>query len=213
MKRPALFAVGALVLFTVWVWPLPALGLPPFAGHMTMHMAVVAIAAPLLALGLAGGRFDPAPRAPRLFSAIPLSMLELVAVWSWHSPALHHAARHEPLGFALEQATFLLTGFMLWAAALGGSAAQRRSRAIGGVTGLLLTSMHMTLLGALIALTPRVLYGHAHHHGSLSPLVDQQVGGTIMLLVGGVAYLTGGLGLCADAFLRGRAARPQEERA
>ena len=65
--------------------------------------------------------------------------------------------------------------------------------------GLLLTSVHMTLLGVLLALTPRVLYeGHAHAT-ALTPLRDQQLGGAIMLVVGGVAYMVGGLGLAADA--------------
>lgn len=210
MTRPWLFAGGCAVLFSVWVWPLPHLGAPPFSAHMAMHMAVVALASPLLALGVAGGRLDPAMRMPSLFVAIPASMLELVAVWAWHAPALHHAARHEPLAFAAEQGTFLVAGFLLWAAALGGTRDQRRARAAGGVTGLLLTSMHMTLLGALIALTPRVLYAHPHHHGPLSPLVDQQLGGAIMLIFGALAYLAGGLGLTADALLS-RASR--EERA
>lgn len=204
MTRPTLFAAGALVLFCVWVWPLPHIATPPFSSHMAMHMAVVAVAAPLLALGVAGGRFDPAARAPAICHAIPASMVELVAVWAWHAPALHHAARHEPLAYALEQGTFLASGILLWTAALGGSSAQRRARAPAGITGLLLTSMHMTLLGALIALTPRVLYEHPHHHAGLSPILDQQLGGAIMLLVGGAAYLAGGLGLTADALLQRR---------
>jgi putative membrane protein len=205
-RRSRFLFAAVLVLFSVWVWPLPYLGAPPFSAHMTMHMAVVAVASPLLALGLRGGRFDLAARAPRLFAAIPASLVELCAVWAWHAPLLHHAARHQRPAFVLEQGTFLFAGFLLWAAALGGSAEQRRTRAVAGVMGLLLTSMHMTLLGALIALTPRVLYTHEHsqHHATLAPLLDQQLGGAIMLLVGGVAYLAGGLGLSADAFLRDR---------
>jgi putative membrane protein len=211
-----LLACGIAVLFSVWVWPLPHLGLPPFSSHMTMHMGVVAVASPLLALGVAGGRLDPATRFPALVTAVPASLLELVAVWAWHAPGLHHAARTEPLAFGLEQGCFLGSGFLLWAAAVGGPRPQRRARAISGLAGLLLTSMHMTLLGALIALTPRVLYAHGHTHGhahatsALTPLLDQQVGGAIMLLVGGAAYLFGGLGLVADLLLH---RRPKGERA
>lgn len=204
MRRPALAILGLLVLLTVWVWPLPQLGAPPFSAHMAMHMAVVTLAAPLFALSLAGGRLDPVRRAPVLFAAIPASMLELIAVWSWHAPALHHAARTETWAFALEQGTFLLTGFVLWAAALCGGPEQRRSRAIGGVIGLLLTAMHMTLLGALLTLTSRTLYGHHHPGGLLSAEADQQLGGAIMILFGGAAYLAGGLALSRD-LLRARA--------
>lgn len=165
---------------------------------MVGHMVVVAIASPLFALGFAGSRADPAVRAPRIFVAIPASMVELVLVWAWHAPALHQAARHRPAVFALEQGTFLLAGFFLWASALGGGDDLRRARATGSVTALLLTAMHMTLLGALLALTPRVLYEHASPSMSLPPLLDQQLGGVIMLLGGGVAYLTGGLLLTAS---------------
>lgn len=207
--RPGYVIGGVVVLVAVWLWPLPHLGVPPFSAHMTMHMSVVAIAAPLLAMGLAGGRFDPVLRIPALFAAVPASMLELVLVWGWHAPALHHAARTQSWAFVLEQGSFLIAGIFLWVSALGGTAQVRRLRATGGVTGLLLTAMHMTLLGALLALTPRELYQHHHaaqggHEPWLSPLHDQQLGGAIMLLVGGIAYLTGGLGLAADALRQRR---------
>lgn len=203
LTRPAYVVAGAVCLLLVWVWPLPHLGIGAFSRHMIGHMVVVAIAAPLLAWGMAGGAWDPARRLPLVFAAIPAAMLEFVAVWAWHTPALHHAARHAPLAAFGEQGTFLMAGFWLWASAIGGSARQRRRRAVAGITGLLLTSMHMTLLGALIALTPRVLYAHAGPgHAHWSPQVDQQLGGAIMLLLGGVAYLAGGLGLTADALLQ-----------
>jgi putative membrane protein len=202
LKSHIFLASGGLLLLSVWVWPLPALRLPAFSAHMTAHMVVVAVAAPLLALGVAGGRFDPVVRAPRLCSPIGASIVELFAVWLWHTPALHHAARSSPAPWLLEQTSFLFAGFLLWASALGGTPEQRRQRSLAGILGLLLTSMHMTLLGALIALTPRVLYAHSHGTGALSALADQQLGGAIMLLVGGAAYLFGALGLGADALLR-----------
>lgn len=203
MSRPWLFALGVAALVLSWAWPLPSLGVPPFSLHMTQHMVVVAVAAPLVALGVAGGRLDPAVWSPRLFSPIPASMLEMVVVWAWHAPALHHLARHSPAGLVAEQASFLAAGVALWVAVLGGGVAVRRARALAGVTGLLLTFMHMTLLGALVALTPRDLYGHhGHHH--LSPLVDQQIGGAVMLGISGVAYLAGALALVSDAWLRRR---------
>ena len=66
--------------------------------------------------------------------------------------------------------------------------------------------MHMTLLGALLALTPRPLYAHSTE----AALEHQHLGGVIMLLVGGIVYLAGGLwltaGLLRDFTLkRGRA--------
>jgi putative membrane protein len=60
-----------------------------------------------------------------------------------------------------------------------------------------MTSMHMTLLGALLALGSRPLYVHHGGLAMLSPLEDQHVGGAIMLVAGGASYLLGGLYLTA----------------
>lgn len=208
IPRPGCFAAGIGTVLVAW-GVLPWLPSPPFATHMTMHMLVVAVAAPLLAFGVAGGAVDPVHRlAPRgdlgrdvgaRCSPVVASMVELVLVWAWHAPALHHAARHHLGARAVEQGTFLAAGLYLWVAAFGGSPAERRARAPAGIAGLLLTSMHMTLLGALLALTTRTLFGgHGAHAGSLSPLHDQHVGGAIMLLMGGLAYLAGALVLMAE---------------
>jgi putative membrane protein len=192
-------ALGLLVLTAAWLSPLAETA-APFSLHMTRHMGVVAVAAPLLALSLAGSRFDPVPRLPGLLAPVPACVVEFVIVWAWHAPGLHDAARHTLLGMVLEQSSFLFSGLLVWIAAFGGSGAQRQQRGGAGVLSMLLTSMHMTLLGALLALAPRPLYAHAHHGSAerfLTPLGDQHLGGAIMLLVGGVSYAFGGLGLTA----------------
>jgi putative membrane protein len=189
---------GAAVLATAWLGPLPALASHSFAAHMTIHIAVVAVAAPFLAMAIAGTGADPARAMPSVMSPIPLSMFELVVVWAWHVPAMHEAAR-DPEMFALEQGSFLATGVLLWIAAIGGDAEQRRVRAGAGVAALLFTSMHMTLLGALFALARRPLFAHTTSDGISSSVTDQELGGVIMLLVGGASYLLGGLALIALA--------------
>lgn len=199
MMRTALLLSGVAMLAVAWLGPLPDLARQSFAAHMTMHMMVVAVAAPLVALGLAGTAADPVRVMPRLFAPIPASMIELVIVWSWHAPALHHAARHATHMLLLEQASFLTAGLLLWLAVLGGNREDQRVRGGAGVVALLFTSMHMTLLGALFALANRPLFAHAPTGpAGLPPLVDQQLGGTIMLLVGGASYLAGGLWLTAS---------------
>lgn len=196
MTRAWLAGSGLGVLATAWLLPLPdGLG-QTFSVHMARHMAVVALAPPLLAAALSGTRFDPALRWPSVFVPIPASIVELIVVWGWHAPAPHVAARTSGLAFAAEQGSFLLAGLFLWMAVLGGRSADRPARAGAGVAGLLFTSMHMTLLGALFALAERAVYPHAAHGwGLLTPAQDQHLGGAIMLLVGGASYLFGGLWL------------------
>lgn len=202
MTRSVWLTIGVLALGTLWLGPLPALAATRFSAHMALHMGVVAVAAPLIALGLAGGRFDPSSRMPALFGVIAASVFELLVVWGWHAPALHHAARHRHDALALEQATFLLAGLWLWLAAFGGAHTGRIDRAWAGVAGLLFTSIHMTLLGAVFAMAPRALYGRADMMSPVA-LADQHLGGGIMLLVGGASYLAGGLWLAATGLRSG----------
>ena len=213
MTRPIIFIIAVLTLAALWLTPWASLGMAPFSAHMVVHMGIVAVAAPLLALGVAGSAVDPVARLPALFPPIPVSLVEFIVVWAWHTPALHHAARHLGLAFFAEQGMFLLAGLWLWLAVFGGTGDERRGRAGSGVIALLLTSMHMTLLGALLALAPRPLFTHgtadatyAHDAqdavNTIAALADQHLGGAIMLLVGGVAYLAGGLWLMAGLLRR-----------
>ena len=207
--RTGSLVAGVAVLAVAWLGPLPSLARHSFAAHMTMHIAVVAVAAPLLALAMAGARGDRARAIPYV-APILASMIEFVVVWAWHVPALHHEARHHTGAFVLEQATFFLTGVLLWTAAIGGAGEQRRLRAGSGIAALLFTSMHMTLLGALFALANRPLFQHTSSADGPTAIADQQLGGVIMLLVGGASYLLGGLGLTAVALRsRGTAVEPQ----
>jgi putative membrane protein len=200
--RRVILAVGLAVLAMAWSGPLPNLAERSFAAHMTMHMAIVAIAAPLVALALSGTSVDPTRAVPALFAPIRASVIEFAVVWVWHAPAFHHAARHHGWALVLEQASFLAAGLLLWIAVCGGDRAQRPFRSGAGIVALVFTSMHMTLLGALFALANRPLF--VHGPGGLwgmSPLQDQHLGGAIMLLIGGASYLGGGLWATAG-FLR-----------
>lgn len=185
-----LLFLGGLTLVVAWGAMLAAGEHLSFSAHMMAHMSIVAVAAPLIAFGLAGGSLNPVPRAPRRYSPLIASLVELAVVWAWHMPLLHQTARQHLPALLAEQASFLASGLYLWISVAGGG---EHSRGVG-VVGLLLTAMHMTLLGALLALAPRPLYEHAH--GSPSDiLADQQTGGVIMLLTGGISYLSGGLWL------------------
>jgi putative membrane protein len=209
--RVAAAAIALTALALVWLTPLTSSLPGPFTAHMATHMTVVAFAAPLLAFALAGGALDPLRRLPIPLLAVPASLVELVVVWGWHAPALHHLARQSSAGFAAEQGSFLVSSLLVWlcvlapqrnaAARASGSATgshyERGSARGAGVVALLLTSMHMTLLGALLALAPRPLY---HEHAA-SALADQHLGGALMLSIGGAVYLAGGL-LLAAALLK-----------
>lgn len=196
--RPIPLSLGVVVLAVAWIGPLPELARHSFAAHMAMHMAVVAVAAPLLALAVSNTPVDPTRMAPALFLPLPASFIELAVIWAWHTPAWHEAARQQAWAFLLEQISFAAAGLLLWIAVCGGDRHQRFARRGAGIVALLFTSMHMTLLGALFALANRPLFPHAGHVPAAMPsLADQHLGGAIMLLVGGASYLAGALWLAA----------------
>lgn len=203
MNPGLLLVMGLAVLGSAWLGPLPRLAGSTFAAHMAMHVSVVAVAAPLLALGLAGSRFDPARRWPQVFAPLPASVLELIVIWSWHAPALHHLSRHDGRVMALEQGLFLCSSLLVWLSAFGGPQGTRDERGIAGIGGLLMTSMHMTLLGALLTLSLRPLYPHGDVNAlGWSALDDQHLGGLLMLLGAGSSYLIGALWLLAGVLRR-----------
>jgi putative membrane protein len=191
--KPAALLAGLAILAAAWSLAAAHAGI---TGHMAAHMAAVAVAAPLIAIGIAGTRLDPAVRRPRIVAPLPMSVIELLVVWGWHVPAMRGFAASSIAGLVLEQVMFLASGLLLWSACLGTREPDNGARRAAGILALLLTTMHMTLLGVLVALAPRILYGT---RGSglfgLAPLQDQQVAGVVMLLVGGGSYLLGGLAL------------------
>ena len=191
--RATAFGLAAASLAIAWSGAAAPLAPGPFSAHMIAHVAVMALAAPLLAIAAAGTRADPTRRWPLLAAPIAAMLAELVVVWGWHLPLLHHAARASAWAWVAEQASFLAVGLALWLAVLGGGAEDRRPQLASGVIALLLTSMHMTLLGVLITLAPRALYDH--YGAATAALTDQQVAGMVMLFGGATSYLAGGLWL------------------
>ncbi|MDQ1900242.1 cytochrome c oxidase assembly protein [Paracoccus sp. WLY502] len=180
---------GILLLSAIWLLPLP--DGPRFPLHMIRHMVLVALAAPLLVLGF--------PALGRWLAIPPLmaAALEFALVWAWHLPVAHGLAYRLPAGFAAEQASFLLAGLCVWGSCLRGAMEDDPGLALAGAGGLLLTSMHMTLLGALLTLAPRDLY--ADFCGTVPALDAQAVGGMLMLAIGTPVYLAAGVALAARA--------------
>ena len=184
MRRAAAF-LAVLALALAWVAPLGRWLGASFPAHMLGHMTLVAVAAPLMVL--AWPDIFRRLRVPVLAGAV----LEFLIVWGWHLPALHGAARAVGAWFFFEQALFLVGGIAVWAGAL------RAAEPLAGAGSVLLTSMHMTLLGALLVLSSQDLY--AAFCGTPPDVFGQRLGGLLMLGIGTPVYLIGGLWLTATA--------------
>ncbi|WP_166254439.1 cytochrome c oxidase assembly protein [Marinobacter salicampi] len=183
---------GLLVLAVLWLSPLHSIAGRVFSAHMALHLGVVVVAAPLLGIGLKRWRSAVAGNQPRLIWAVIASVFEMLVVWGWHAPPLQQAASTTTTAFVAQQFSFLLAGVWLWWVSFSGT-----TRAAAGVGSLamLLTFMHMTMLGVLIALAPELLYASEVYAGDRFPeqLRDQRIGGVLMAIAGAVPYLIGGL--------------------
>lgn len=189
--KPVFLFPALVLLALVWLFPVDSF-MPVFAAHMVRHMVLVALAAPLIVVGL------PNVAARAAVPPLAAALFDFVVIWGWHLPAAHALGRLQGFGFAAEQASFLVVGLMVWASCL------RRDQPLAGAGGLLLTSMHMTLLGALLVLAPRDIY--AEICGTVPDLSGQQVGGMLMLAIGTPVYLIAGLWLTGQALRERRPA-------
>lgn len=195
MRRPALIC-GLVLLCLIWAGPLLSTWRESFAAHMLAHMGVVALAAPFIAIGFSAERKD--WRIP-IWLPLVASVVELAVVWGWHTPVMRSFAQMSVFATAAEQVMFLGAGLLLWTVCLVSPGGDGRLAAAGAF-GLLFTSIHMTLLGALLALSPRPLFGSGEvtcFGVVLDAGQDQALGGVLMLLIGAVVYVAGGLYLLA----------------
>lgn len=214
------FAAGWCTLALALLSPLDALGARSFSAHMVQHELMMVVAAPLLCIArpLAAWTWALPPAARRqagaftkraawaalwsVLTAPPAAWaLHALALWGWHVPAAFDAALQREALHVLQHASFLASALLFWWAVL---APARRVQASGSALLLLFTTMlHTGALGALLALSPRLWYstyeGGAMPFG-LDALADQQLGGLIMWLPAGLAYLLAALLLAARWF-------------
>ncbi|RHW16449.1 cytochrome c oxidase assembly protein [Sphingomonas gilva] len=190
------FAAAIALLAILFISPFCALTSALFAARVVHHVALTAVAAPLIVLAFASERIRPAG------GLATWTALHALVFWLWHAPPIYAWALSGDAAYWLMQATLLGSAFGFWAAL-------RRSPALAGVGALLATMVQMGLLGALITFSGGPLYA-PHLVGpqlwGFSPLEDQQLAGLIMWAPAAGLYLAAALVLLGR-WLR-REARP-----
>lgn len=187
--------VAAMAMFALlFVSPFCALTSALFSARAVHHLALTAVAAPLLAAAL------PVRRVP---GGLALwTGAHAATFWLWHAPPAYGAALSNHAAYWLMQASLLLTAVALWRAV-------RAAPLTSGIAALLATMVQMGLLGALLTFAASPLYA-PHFLGplawGLAPLEDQQLAGLIMWAPGAGLYLAAALTLLARWFARERAA-------
>lgn len=213
-KTPGLcFVLGWIVLFIALASPIHPWGNMLFSAHMTQHELLMLGAAPLLVLSRPGLVFlsaFPTKLAGKLVSWSKRSglaatyhtlngrvvswMLHTVVLWAWHLPDLFQASLRSSWVHALQHSSFLAAAFIFWNAAIRG--ADRAAGYGAAVLYLFTTALQTGLLGALITLSRTPWYpeySSTAMRWGLTTLEDQQLGGLIMWIPGGMVYVIAGL--------------------
>jgi len=103
----------------------------------------------------------------------------------------------------LQHACFFASALAFWWAVFGGAARAPRPVSLAC---LFTTMLHTSALGAVLTFAPTAWYMHgAAHVLGLSSLEDQQLGGLVMWIPGGVAYVVGALAVARTWLARPRA--------
>ena len=180
-------ACGWLVAALALVSPLCALSVSLFSARITQHMILLLVSAPLIALGWQRQRHSittwPLWTAATAFT---------VALWCWHMPTPYAATFTSTAVYWAMHVTLFGSGILLWSELIHHPP---RSTAIALAVGLL-TSVQMGLLGAVLALARRLLFSPhlmTTQIWGLTPLQDQQLGGTVMWVPGILLFLWVGI--------------------
>jgi putative membrane protein len=213
------FAVGLLAVFVALVSPLDRLSLALFSAHMTQHVLLVLVAAPLLVLGQPATAFlwvlplntrrgvgrwwRQAAGARRVWFILSAPVVAWVlhasATWVWHLPGLYEAALTSRLLHIVEHIAFLGTAALFWWAIAHAGA---RGQMGHGAAILYVFTMMMQggLLGALMTFSGRpwyAAYASTVEVWGLTPTEDQQLAGLIMWIPASLTYLVAALILMA----------------
>ena len=197
--RRAAFVAGWATAAAALISPLCALSVSLFSARVGQHMILSLVAAPLVMLGRPGlslARLWPQV-AHQLSSNRPLTAARgaagsatafVLALWIWHAPGPYDATFANPAVYWLMHLSVFGAALRVWNVLLDGSP----HRAVAALTVGAVSTLQMTFLGAIITLTPRLLYApHAltPYAWGLTQAGDQQLGGLIMWVPGCSIFL------------------------
>ncbi len=211
--RRWLFFAGLAAILVALISPIDAYEGQLFSVHMVQHMLLEMVAAPLivmaapitLALRVAsprGRRWILVMLHSRLvrWIAFPLTTWLLFAAvnWGWHFSSLYDVALENDLVHYVEHLTMLGAGLLFWWPVISPDPMPWRMPHPVRILYLFLALPQMSFLGLALLSADSVLYGHyltnVRDWGP-TPLADQQLGGTLMWVMGDMVFLVALLGV------------------
>src|SRR5919198_3624567 len=197
--RPWLFGLGIGLVLLALASPIDAFGEEEFLSfHMLQHVILGDLAPLALVAGLSGPILRPVlalrPVNALRFLAHPLVALPLwtLDLYVWHVPFLYQAALHHDSIHALEHLLFFTCGGLMWAPVLEvlpGPMWFGTGMKLGYIAAVRLIE---TVLGNVFLWSGKVFYPFYEHPANrwgISPLEDQGLAGTVMMVEGSLVTL------------------------
>lgn len=206
------FWVSVIALFIALVSPLDALSEMLFSVHMIQHLVLILISPALFAYALPPQvmlwmiptrwrrkliRISHTNRLLQhssqiLNSPLIVGMMFAMTLWGWHIPSLYTAALVNPTLHIVEHASFVIVAYLFWLQILN----QHQMVTTIGTRILLLfvTTLQITLLALMIMLSSTIWYpiymSENLSRWGITALQDQQIGGLLMWLPGGLLFIS-----------------------
>ena len=206
VARAGCFAAGTVALFAALVWPLDALGERLFSAHMAQHLVLMNLAAPLCVLGtplpvwlralparwqrVGAAAVQARPlRAGRrwLGGAAAATVLQLLALWAWHTPRGIDAALADDTVHIAMHASLLLAALLFWSAVWRPLLGHRSARVWVSLAALAVTLKVNGLVCITLMLQPGARYagyGASAMAWGFAPAGDEQLGWGLMMVAG-----------------------------
>jgi putative membrane protein len=201
-SRVASFAGALLVLFGALTGPIHDLSdYYLFSAHMVQHLLLIFAMPPLLLYGIPGWMLRPLVRDERVTrlgrrltcptSAFAIFNVTLVA---WHLPPLYNLAMdHHPVHIG-EHLMIMAASVILWWPVVSPFPELPRAPYPVQLLYLFVVGLPMVMVAIVIALADNLLYPFyataPRVWDQLTPYADQNLGGLIMWIPGGLVFLT-----------------------
>lgn len=202
-RQRGYFLIGLLVLWAALATPLETLGRRYLvSAEMAQHMLLMAIAPPLLLLGLSQATARRLLLLPGLREVTqPIVSLVIYATLMivWHLPALYDWALGNDVGYAVERLSFVVGGLVYWWCLIRATSAEGKWSLSDPQKLVLLFFGTIPMLAVALPLqfapypfyTP---YVHAPRVDRfLTPVIDQTVAGAVMMTIDMSVMATDGL--------------------
>ncbi|HEX8754201.1 MAG TPA: cytochrome c oxidase assembly protein [Solirubrobacterales bacterium] len=212
--RAAAFLAGLLAVLVALDSPLDDYAEELFWAHMTQHLLLIGVAAPLLALArpwarmwhglplafrrdvagaIAGPSGRPARRLATLVGGVVVSWLIFnLTFLAWHLPVLYDAALRFEFVHALEHLSFFATALLFWTRVIPSAPWRSPLGEPGKLVYLTSTLVVGWLLAIVLALAGSPLYSvyaeEASRPGHISALTDQQLAAGVMWVPGSIPF-------------------------